>query len=46
MEYCVVYDSSTISLELMLEDDSRDDGSADDRKHSESLPAAGRRLSC
>lgn len=33
VEYCVVYDNNTISLELMLKDDSTDDG-----KHSESLP--------
>lgn len=38
MEYCVVYDNSTISLELMLKDESSDDDSTDDGKHSESLP--------
>lgn len=38
MEYCVVYDNSTISLELMLKDESSDDDNADDGKRSESLP--------
>ncbi|KAB0381714.1 hypothetical protein FD755_003631, partial [Muntiacus reevesi] len=40
VEYCVIYDNSTISLELMLKDESSDDDSADDGKHRIVLGAA------
>ncbi|OWK11298.1 STYXL1 [Cervus elaphus hippelaphus] len=40
VEYCVVYDNSTISLELMLKDESSDDDNADDGKHRIVLGAA------